>query len=55
VTIDLSNWNTPSTAIPKILKGMDISQKIGYKIIARIAKGQHKMNTNNQSKNDIIA
>jgi len=45
------NASNPSKVIPIILNGMEINQIIGYKKIARIARGQHKNNNIHHIKN----
>jgi hypothetical protein len=41
--IPLINPKMPSTAIPSIRKGIEITQKIGYSIKAKIAIGQQRI------------
>ena len=43
--------STPPTAIPTIRNGSRISHTIGYRISARIASGQQKMNRTHQIRN----
>jgi hypothetical protein len=49
--IPFNNANTPSTAIPKRRNGIEINQKIGYNIIAKIARGQQSIKSMIQNKN----
>jgi len=51
----LIKLNTPSTAIPKILKGMERIQNSGYKTKPSNASGQQSTNRMIQSKKLIIA
>jgi hypothetical protein len=51
----LINSSTPSTAIPSRRKGSNSIQKIGYKTIARRARGQHNTKRISQRINEIIS
>jgi len=44
------NLKTASTVNPIILNGIRSSQMIGYRIISKRAKGQHKISRINQSR-----
>gem|GEM_PF-3612349 len=54
VSTALSNSNTPSTAMPSSLKGSRMSQKMGYRISASRARGQHSTKRMSQSNNFIV-
>jgi hypothetical protein len=51
VIIPFNNPNTPSTAIPRRRNGIEMIQKIGYKTIAKIARGQQSIKRIIQNKN----
>ena len=52
--IDFRRPNTPSTAMPRILKGNKINQKMGYNTNAKSASGQQNINRNIQAINVIM-
>ena len=54
IMIDFKRLNTPSTAMPRILKGNKINQKIGYSTNAKSASGQQNINRNIQAMNVIM-
>jgi hypothetical protein len=51
IIIPFNNANTPSTAIPKIRKGIVSIQKTGYNTKARRASGQQNIKRKIQAKN----
>ncbi len=53
ITIARKNTNTPSTAIPTSRNGNVSSQKMGYKISANSASGQHNTSKISHNKNFI--
>ncbi|MEO8852685.1 MAG: hypothetical protein ABI359_02845 [Ginsengibacter sp.] len=54
IIIDFRRLNMPSTAMPRILKGNKINQKMGYNTNAKSASGQQNIKRNIQAMNVIM-
>ncbi|MEO6837466.1 MAG: hypothetical protein ABI185_03700 [Ginsengibacter sp.] len=53
--IDLRRLNTPSTAMPRSLKGNMINHTMGYNTKAKIANGQQNIKRNIHTMNVIMS